>query len=197
MAASKNPCLSCGYCCAYFRILFYWAETEAQYFVPIQKTERFDDLYQVMRGTNRPHPRCVALRGKLGQSIACDIYDHRPGPCRDFPFSGENGVFNPRCEKLRLMHHLPPLMPEKIEEARAALLSRAVVDEDLEVLIMLSYVEQVRLEINSRVPTAEKPGVLFLRLDRTRSDHIADHFGAIPEEQTEIVLRNDHVVSMI
>jgi Fe-S-cluster containining protein len=26
--------------------------------------------------------RCLALRGALGREVACDIYHHRPSPCR-------------------------------------------------------------------------------------------------------------------
>lgn len=25
----NNPCVSCGACCAYFRVSFYWAESES------------------------------------------------------------------------------------------------------------------------------------------------------------------------
>jgi Fe-S-cluster containining protein len=29
-----------------------------------------------------PDGRCMALRGALGRSVRCDVYHHRPAPCR-------------------------------------------------------------------------------------------------------------------
>ena len=37
-----------------------------------------------MRGTDHSPPRCAALTGKLGEKVACGIYEWRPSPCREF-----------------------------------------------------------------------------------------------------------------
>jgi hypothetical protein len=56
-----------------------------------------------MRGTDHVPIRCAALTGKVGERVACGIYEWRPNPCRELePFS--HG-----CEKARARHGLPPL----------------------------------------------------------------------------------------
>lgn len=43
-----NPCMSCGACCAYFRVSFYWAEADdAGGSVPAQLTEPVTPFYAV------------------------------------------------------------------------------------------------------------------------------------------------------
>ncbi|MGK0673642.1 MAG: YkgJ family cysteine cluster protein [Halothiobacillaceae bacterium] len=81
-----NLCLSCGACCSTFRVSFYWAEAEpaAGGCVPSALTEKLDDFRAVMKGTNRPQLRCVALRGEVGRFTSCAIYANRPSPCREF-----------------------------------------------------------------------------------------------------------------
>lgn len=37
-----------------------------------------------MRGTDHLPVRCAALTGKLGEQVACGIYEWRPSPCREF-----------------------------------------------------------------------------------------------------------------
>jgi uncharacterized protein len=57
-----------------------------------------------MRGTDHASPRCAALTGKLGDKIACGIYEWRPSPCREF----EEG--SDACQRARSRHGLPPLV---------------------------------------------------------------------------------------
>jgi len=108
-----NPCVSCGACCAYYRASFYWTEandTEGGT-VPVEMTDRLDLHRRVMKGTNRPQPRCIALQGKIGSCVKCSIYDVRSSVCREFMYSGQNGIPNDRCDKARAAWGLPPLMP--------------------------------------------------------------------------------------
>jgi uncharacterized protein len=56
-----------------------------------------------MRGTDHASPRCAALTGKLGEKIACGIYEWRPSPCREF----EEG--SDACNRARGRHGLRPL----------------------------------------------------------------------------------------
>jgi Fe-S-cluster containining protein len=55
-----------------------------------------------MRGTDHSPPRCEALSGRLGERIACGIYEWRPSPCREF----EEG--SDACVRARQRHCLPP-----------------------------------------------------------------------------------------
>lgn len=110
--SENNPCLSCGACCASFRVSFYWAETntEQKNGVPIALTEQVNHLYNCMKGTNHKTPRCIALVGEVGQSVACTIYEQRSTTCREFNMLDENGDINPICTKARAKHGLLPLV---------------------------------------------------------------------------------------
>lgn len=83
---AENPCVSCGACCAFFRVSFYHGlagTQEGQ--LPIHMTEELPPFRRTMAGTDRPEP------------------------CRDFAPSWENGVHNPHCDRARAAHGLAPL----------------------------------------------------------------------------------------
>jgi Fe-S-cluster containining protein len=65
----------------------------------------------VMKGTNSSTPRCVCLQGNIGELVQCSIYPQRASVCREFPYSGQDGQPNERCEKARAAWGLPPLFP--------------------------------------------------------------------------------------
>ncbi|WP_075182098.1 YkgJ family cysteine cluster protein [Pantoea sp. 1.19] len=110
MSNNVNPCVSCGACCAAYRVSFYWAEaSDGGGGVPVTLTEPLGLMMRNMRGTNDRAPRCVALAGEIGQCVSCKIYADRPSPCREFSLSGDNGVVNDRCDRARARHGLPPL----------------------------------------------------------------------------------------
>ncbi|MFN3454864.1 MAG: YkgJ family cysteine cluster protein [Pseudobdellovibrio sp.] len=108
-----HPCQKCGACCASFRVSFYWREaekTDTQHPVPSNYWIESTPEHRVMKGTeNKHHPKCCALKGKVGQSVGCEIYTHRPTPCRSFQASYENGSYNSRCDEARAKHGLKPL----------------------------------------------------------------------------------------
>jgi uncharacterized protein len=110
----SHPCLSCGACCAYFRVAFHWSEAEASLggVVPPALTETLDPHRLVMRGTQASRPRCTALQGVVGQAAHCGIYEQRPSVCREVEPSWEFGRPSAQCDKARLGHGLPVLMPE-------------------------------------------------------------------------------------
>lgn len=116
-----NPCLTCGACCAYFRASFYWAETTRAPggTVPAELTEKLNDFRCVMRGTDGPSPRCVALLGEIGKSVGCSIYPLRSSVCRDFPYSWDNNIHNERCDRARLAWGLEPLAPPALAPDRS------------------------------------------------------------------------------
>ena len=43
-----------------------------------------NDALWRMRGTDHSPPRCAALTGKVGEKVACGIYEWRPSPCHEF-----------------------------------------------------------------------------------------------------------------
>jgi len=107
----ENPCLSCGACCAHFRVSFYCGELSdgSGGIVPAELTSQLTPMLVCMQGTETGG-RCIALRGELGRpGIACSIYAHRPSPCREFPAWLPDGTANPDCQRLRAKHGLAPL----------------------------------------------------------------------------------------
>ncbi|EEV2467373.1 YkgJ family cysteine cluster protein, partial [Escherichia coli] len=66
---NPNPCMTCGACCAFFRVSFYWAEADdAGGKVPVSLTEQISPFHRCMRGTSQKNPRCVALAGTPGKN---------------------------------------------------------------------------------------------------------------------------------
>ncbi|HVC16362.1 MAG TPA: YkgJ family cysteine cluster protein [Rhodanobacter sp.] len=110
----EHPCLRCGACCAFFRVAFHWSEAEAALGggVPQELTEKLDPHRLAMRGTNAAKPRCVALQGTVGKAAHCGIYAQRPSVCREVQPSWEFGAISPQCDKARLAHGLPLLVPQ-------------------------------------------------------------------------------------
>lgn len=121
--SSENICLSCGACCAFFRVSFYWGEAEpsAGGKVPSALVEEETDFFNNMKGTNQSHPYCVALGGKIGEAVSCAIYKKRSSTCRDFGIHYKNGKLHidpvdfQRCNKARAGWNLPPLTLEQLK----------------------------------------------------------------------------------
>lgn len=113
-APGVNPCLSCGACCACFRVSFYFGELAGQPggWVPVELTSKVNDFRAAMKGSESGG-RCVALRGEVGKAgVSCSIYQHRPTPCREFDAWLEDGTPNPDCQRLRAQRGLPALLPQ-------------------------------------------------------------------------------------
>ena len=81
--STMHPCLTCGACCAYFRVSFHWSEADAAHGgqVPIELTEPLRVHERVMRGTSAAQPRCIALDADIGRYSRCTIHDRRPSVC--------------------------------------------------------------------------------------------------------------------
>jgi len=112
-SGSANPCVRCGACCATYRVSFYWSEAEANG-LPAALTEKLSPWTSCMAGTNRPAPRCLALRGEIGADIACSVYTQRPSPCRELQAGDE------QCHRARAHHGLPPLSADDFIDRPAA-----------------------------------------------------------------------------
>ena len=112
---STNPCITCGACCATFRVSFYWGETTLAPYgkVPAELTEKISPQRVCMSGTQASNPRCVALVGTVGQDATCSIYSDRPSPCRDFEINVD-GV-NSACDRARARYGLVPIHVVQIE----------------------------------------------------------------------------------
>ena len=75
-AQSIDPCLSCGACCASYRVDFSVYELQSEGgCVPDGLTEWVNDRICRMRGTDHAAIRCAALTGRLGEKVACGIYE--------------------------------------------------------------------------------------------------------------------------
>lgn len=103
-----NVCQGCGACCAAFRVDFHPAELAGGTFawaagVPLDLSVPVTAAQVRMLGTDAVSPRCAALRGEIGESVACSIYDARPSPCREFD------IEHSACADARRRHGLPPL----------------------------------------------------------------------------------------
>ena len=110
---STHPCVRCGACCSFFRVIFAKDETHPMsHDVPKDLTEKLNTNERIMIGTNQVKIRCVALMGQIGQSVSCSIYENRPSCCRRFQASYENGTHNPNCDLARKSKGLKPLRPQ-------------------------------------------------------------------------------------
>lgn len=109
----EHPCLSCGACCAYFRVSLHWSEAEPTLGgrVPPALTEPVRAHELAMRGTSQAKPRCIALDADIGRHSRCTIHERRPSACARMPASHEFGSASPQCDKARLAHGLPALSP--------------------------------------------------------------------------------------
>jgi Fe-S-cluster containining protein len=104
MPQAVSPCLSCGACCACFRVDFSVHELLSEGgSVPDGLTVEVNGHTARMRGTDHVPVRCAALTGKLGQHVGCGIYEWRPSPCREFEAGSE------ACDRARARHGMAPL----------------------------------------------------------------------------------------
>ena len=78
MAATDSPCQSCGACCSYSSNWprFTIEDDAALDLIPAALV---NDRLSGMRCVGE---RCSALKGDVGKSTACGIYDVRPEVCR-------------------------------------------------------------------------------------------------------------------
>ncbi|HQV80787.1 MAG TPA: YkgJ family cysteine cluster protein [Agitococcus sp.] len=106
-----SACLSCGACCASFRVSFYWAETTEVMLegVPQELTDAIAPFYNCMKGTNHKQPRCIALQGTVGETVSCSIYAQRSSTCREFDMLDEFGQINQACTQARAKYYLLPI----------------------------------------------------------------------------------------
>ncbi len=101
---ADSPCQSCGACCASFRVDFSVHELLSQGgTVPDGLAVDVNDTLARMRGTDHAPPRCAALTGKLGEKVACGIYEWRSSPCREFEAGSD------ACARARQRHGLAAL----------------------------------------------------------------------------------------
>ena len=99
-----SACQTCGACCASFRVDFSSCELDdAGGQVPSGLAVQVNGNTWRMRGTDHVPSRCAALTGRVGEQVACGIYEWRPSPCREFHEGSD------ACARARIRHGLPPL----------------------------------------------------------------------------------------
>lgn len=107
---TTNPCLTCGACCASFRVDFDGSELLSEGGqVPDGLAVSVSGRLARMRGTDHASPRCAALVGTVGRQVSCGIHEWRPSPCREFGLRAPLGVGDEACARARARHGLPPL----------------------------------------------------------------------------------------
>jgi Fe-S-cluster containining protein len=108
-----NHCQCCGACCATYRVSFHVEEVDdlPGGRVPAGLIDPMTSQLVCMRGTASSPYRCVALRGIIGDSASCAIYEFRPSACRDFAPLAAVGRGDEACNEARRHHQLPPLNP--------------------------------------------------------------------------------------
>lgn len=111
-ASPDNPCLSCGACCAAFRVSFYWTEADDAPggLVPVAVTERLNTHLRCLVGTNSNSPHCSMLDGGVPGG-RCTIYEQRPSPCRELDAFTPAGEPDEKCVRARARYGLPALPP--------------------------------------------------------------------------------------
>ena len=98
---ADDPCTVCGACCASFRVDFSVQELAWQGgSVPDGLTVEVNSTTCRMRGTDYTPPRCAALTGRIGERVACGIYEWRPNPCRELEPGSD------ACLQARRIHRL-------------------------------------------------------------------------------------------
>ncbi|WP_081403508.1 MULTISPECIES: YkgJ family cysteine cluster protein [Acinetobacter] len=105
---TQDACLSCGACCAYFRVSFYWAEGIP---MPENYTEPLTPVYSCMAGTNQKNPRCIALQGTIGEQVSCGMYELRSSSCKEVQ------IADAQCNKARMAHNMVPFIQIEADEA--------------------------------------------------------------------------------
>lgn len=108
-----NPCQTCGACCATYRVSFPCHEVDdfPEGRVPAALVDEIAPHVVCMRGTAGTPARCVALRGTIGDSVGCTIYEFRSSTCRDFAPMALLGRGDEACNEARRRHGLAPLIP--------------------------------------------------------------------------------------
>nr|WP_137937186.1 YkgJ family cysteine cluster protein [Chitinivorax sp. B] len=110
LEGNVSVCLSCGVCCAAFRVSFHVSELESEGgCVPDRLAVPEIGSTARLRGTDYVRPRCIARIGVIGQSVSCGIYLERPSPCHEFAPLAEIGQYAEACNRARAGHGLPPL----------------------------------------------------------------------------------------
>ena len=100
-----SACQTCGACCASFRVDFSVFELDDEGGrVPSGLAEEVNATTWRMRGTDHVPVRCAALTGRVGEQVACGIYEWRPHPCHEFSEGSD------ACTRARQRHGLPPLI---------------------------------------------------------------------------------------
>jgi uncharacterized protein len=101
MGEDAHPCLSCGACCASFRVDFSVQESESEGgSVPDGLSVEVTQSTRRMRGTDHSPPRCAALQGQIGIKASCGIYEWRPSPCHELEIGSD------ACQRARARHGL-------------------------------------------------------------------------------------------
>ncbi|TLD77063.1 YkgJ family cysteine cluster protein [Escherichia coli] len=108
--SNPNPYMTCGACCAFFRVSFYWAEADdAGGNVPASLTEQISPLSSLYARHQSEKSPMSRSGHHPAENAYCSVYKNRPSICREFAMSGENGEINEACNRARAKYGLPEI----------------------------------------------------------------------------------------
>ena len=104
---TQDACLSCGACCAYFRVSFYWAEGFPCLSTILNLSPRSIHAWR----EPIKNPRCIALEGSIGEQVSCGMYELRSSSCKEVQ------IADAQCNKARMAHNMIPFIQIEPDEA--------------------------------------------------------------------------------
>lgn len=157
--STESPCLTCGACCANFRVSFYWGECQsAGGTIPDELTLQVSPHHACMKGTEKKPVKCVALIGTPGEHVCCSIYEQRSSTCREFDIVNADGSINEDCTRARAVYGLPPVMLPQFIPTPESVWATEVISIDEPIVIAES------IPLTESAPTAAAPLVELLAM---------------------------------
>ena len=87
-------CITCGACCIYFAkspdcFPIYPGDPNEEMLLENEWAHKsFHGDTFMLRKDGERLSRCIALSGKRGEQLLCEVYENRPQTCRDFEAGG-------------------------------------------------------------------------------------------------------------
>lgn len=120
-------CLTCGVCCDLALCVPVSPEdtTSPENFWEITAGESFPEVViEKFLRFKKKSGVCASLKGKIRESVACEIYENRPATCREFEAGSD------RCHEFRRMYNLEkPLSVIELARAEAKIRKNSSIDK--------------------------------------------------------------------
>ncbi len=114
-AAPVPDCMVCGACCAFLLCVAVKPTdktSDVHFWKIINKNKDGEIVVDQFMRRDSETAACVALDGKIGEGVGCNIYEERPQVCREFEAGSD------KCHALRRAYGIePPLTTERTLES--------------------------------------------------------------------------------